>query len=397
MRVTGGTATSSGREEAARGPGGAEVPGWKLQESVKSGVVEETMSAMEKLAKEIDEPDKLRIEGESEDADEKNTDGNKSPDEVFDEREDTDERVKKLHTEMCKMSKVSSVKEGHDVDGRHAPQNDETAGVLKHGKGETSADLTALEKKGLDRKTNHKDLMKIETEEIFALIKATVGALKLEQSVKEVAQPRPTRPPPWRDKCDRGESMVWLAPSYMKYEATIQVGVMNFMRLFNDLERVEQFKTRYQKHCANYEDELELCGSLRNQKQNVAKLNTLNPEPVSGITSMMEFCQVVYDRLNDKTYENDGEVVFDKVSSYGRSFITMKVQAVDDEGNKVSLDESVFRMKCGHPGNFPLCEHTQGVQDSTSECSTKTICHLKEDQSEFCEEHRWCQFAQRLL
>ena len=26
---------------------------------------------------------------------------------------------------------------------------------------------------------------------------------------------------------------------------------MNFMRLFNNLERVEQFKTRYQKHCAN--------------------------------------------------------------------------------------------------------------------------------------------------
>ena len=105
VRVTGGTATSSGREEAARGPGGAEGPSWKLQESVKSGVAEETMSAMEKLAKEIDEPDKLRIEGGSEDADEKNTHGNKSPDEVFDEREDTDERVKTLHTEMCKKSK----------------------------------------------------------------------------------------------------------------------------------------------------------------------------------------------------------------------------------------------------------------------------------------------------
>ena len=41
---------------------------------------------------------------------------------------------------------------------------------------ETSADLTALEKKGLDRKTNHQELMKGGT------------------------QPRPAKPPPWRDK-----------------------------------------------------------------------------------------------------------------------------------------------------------------------------------------------------
>jgi len=50
--------------------------------------------------------------------------------------------------------------------------------------------------------------MKIETGEIFVLIKATVGALKLEESMKEVAQPRPTRPPPWRDKFrHEGESV----------------------------------------------------------------------------------------------------------------------------------------------------------------------------------------------
>jgi len=36
----------------------------------------------------------------------------------------------------------------------------------------TSADSTALEKKGLDRKTNHKDLTKIEAEEIFVLSKS---------------------------------------------------------------------------------------------------------------------------------------------------------------------------------------------------------------------------------
>ena len=76
---------------------------------------------------------------------------------------------------------------------------------------------TALEKKGLGRKTNHQDLMKIETEEIFVLTKATVGALKLEQSAKAVeaqekaeALPRPARPPPWRDKfraCQSGSEV----------------------------------------------------------------------------------------------------------------------------------------------------------------------------------------------
>ena len=60
--------------------------------------------------------------------------------------------------------------------------------------------MYALEKKELDRKTNHQDLMKTETKEIFVLTKA-IGeketvALKLEQSAKEVAQ----RLPAWRDK-----------------------------------------------------------------------------------------------------------------------------------------------------------------------------------------------------
>ena len=64
--------------------------------------------------------------------------------------------------------------------------------------------MTAFKKKELDRKTNHKDLTKAKTKEIFVLTKATAGALKLEQGAQEVAQPRPTRPSPWRDKCNRG-------------------------------------------------------------------------------------------------------------------------------------------------------------------------------------------------
>ena len=54
------------------------------------------------------------------------------------------------HTEGCE---VSSVEEGHDV-------KDGTVGSLKQLKGEARADFTALEKKGLDRKTNHQGLMK---------------------------------------------------------------------------------------------------------------------------------------------------------------------------------------------------------------------------------------------
>ena len=38
---------------------------------------------------------------------------------------------------------------------------------------------------------------------------------------------------------------------------------MNLMRLFNNLERFEQFKTRYQKHYANDEDELETLSPLQ--------------------------------------------------------------------------------------------------------------------------------------
>ena len=86
---------------------------------------------------------------------------------------------------------------------------------------------------------------------------------------------------------------------------------------------------------------MERYGLFKNSKARVAKLNALNPEPVFGITSMRDFSQVVYDRLSDETFENDGEALFEKISSYGRSFIAMRVQAADDEGKKVSLDESV--------------------------------------------------------
>ena len=69
---------------------------------------------------------------------------------------------------------------------------------------------------GLDRKTNHHDLTKTETEEMFVLSKAIqeneILALTLEQSGKAVeaqekaeALPKMVRPPLWRDKVSKLE------------------------------------------------------------------------------------------------------------------------------------------------------------------------------------------------
>ena len=112
------------------------------------------------------------------------------PRSVKDGAEDTNERVMTSHSEMCDQSgegcKVTSVEEGHDVEfetyakeSQEAKINGVTQAIallvkgmmivviLKQVKDEMSADLTAFKKKGLDRKTNHQDLTKIETEEIF--------------------------------------------------------------------------------------------------------------------------------------------------------------------------------------------------------------------------------------
>ena len=59
-----------------------------------------------------------------------------------------------------------------------------------------------------------------------------------------------------------------------------------FFADFNNLERVEQFKTQYQKHYENDTDELKRYGFFKKSKVNVMKLNALNAESVFGITSM---------------------------------------------------------------------------------------------------------------
>ena len=51
---------------------------------------------------------------------------------------------------------------------------------------------------------------------------------------------------------------------------------------------LEQFKRQHQKHYENDTDELKRYGFFKKSKANVMKLNTLKPEPVSGITSMSD-------------------------------------------------------------------------------------------------------------
>ena len=96
---------------------------------------------------------------------------------------------------VCDSDRVSvlSLLLGASSDaGRHAPQRGEIVGILERLKDEKSANLSALEKEGLDRTTNHQDLMKVKTAEVSMLTKAIEEtetlALKREQSAKEAAQ-----------------------------------------------------------------------------------------------------------------------------------------------------------------------------------------------------------------
>ena len=57
--------------------------------------------------------------------------------------------------------------------------------------------------------------------------------------------------------------------------------------------------------------------------------------------SLFEFSHVGYDRLSDESLDNDEEALVGKVSVYGTKFLALKVQAVDDDGNRISLSGSV--------------------------------------------------------
>ena len=65
---------------------------------------------------------------------------------------------------------------------------------------------------------------------------------------------------------------------------------MNFMRLFHNLERVEQFKTRHQKHYANDEDELERYGFFKKSKVHVAKHDDQSKQQDRERTNLDQSC-----------------------------------------------------------------------------------------------------------
>ena len=94
-------------------------------------------------------------------------------------------------------------------------------------------------------------------------------ALKLEQSAKEVAQ----RPPPWRDKCNRGREF--------GVACTLVFGARGYKP--RRVKKIDLFMPTVHNTSA---DELERYGLFKKSKASVAKLNALNPEPVFGITSM---------------------------------------------------------------------------------------------------------------
>ena len=76
------------------------------------------------------------------------------------------------------------------------------------------------------------------------------SAAAVQQQVE--AQPRPARPPPWRDRlqrdiphdwrrCDRGsESILWRASSYLEQKATIQEGVKRYHLCLNNFPRLKR-------------------------------------------------------------------------------------------------------------------------------------------------------------
>ena len=123
---------------------------------------------------------------------------------------------------------------------------------------ETIADLTELEKKGLDRKTNHQELVKAEMQP-----RGGEAATLERHDATEVV------------------SLMWLAPSYVEHEATSQEGVMNFMPCLKSLERVGTVRN-------TIPEELERCGLFKKSKTHVAKPNALDPESVFGMTFMSD-------------------------------------------------------------------------------------------------------------
>ena len=179
-----------------------------------------------------------------------------------------------LHTEMCEKSEVTSAEEGHDVDGRHAPQSDETADILKQSKDEMSAGLTAFKKKGLDRKTNHEGVMRHS--------QGRQGRHLGETS-------RETEVSQW---CG-------LHPRTWSTRLLSKKGVINFMRHLKSLERVSTIQN-------TIPDELERYGLFKKWKARVAKHDDQSKEHhhenlESKLKQELELKAGDHDSKHDKT------------------------------------------------------------------------------------------------
>ena len=285
--------------------------------------------------------------------------------------------------------------------------------ILKQLKDEMSADLTAFKKKGLDRRTNHQHLTKAKTEEIFVLTKSIeekeTSALKLEQSAKEVSQPRPTRPPPWRDKfraCqsgakseeqshNRAESMLWLVSSYLEDKAASQEGVNKYHlclstpsnSLWDALEMKAWSQDKFMKvTSAKVSDE---DGFLSNSMMTKANNTIMNERIIDRIVDVTVAMQRQVPTIQTvlETVENLQVQFLDRVvdmpivmqqkrspsrlcfSLASRQWRSVSRGACGCSSKKRDL-HLVFYQRDVTDG---MCEPVQGVQDCTCECTESLV------------------------
>ena len=104
--------------------------------------------------------------------------------------------------------------------------------------------MTAFKKKGLDRKTNHQDLTKVETKKLAQRPPLWRNKLRIEGESVDADEKNTDGNNGPDEVFDRGESMFWLAPSDVEHEGTIQECVMYCMLHFGNLERVGTVQKR---------------------------------------------------------------------------------------------------------------------------------------------------------
>ena len=89
---------------------------------------------------------------------------------------------------------------------------------------------------------------------------------------------------------------------------------MNFKPYFNNLERVGTVQK-------TIPGELEFYGFFKKSKARVAKMDALNPEPVSGNHFDDGFQSSCVRQIERRNIRHRWRALFETTSSYGRSFI----------------------------------------------------------------------------